>query len=81
MNPSFVTIANRIKLGVLIAVAAVMVYALFVSREHITHVALWLGVPAVQAKTAFILVDLPAVIGKVMGLKYFAPAPAARAAG
>lgn len=69
---TFVLVANRIRTGVTIVVALVMVYALFVSREHITHVAHWIGVPGWQADTAFILVDLPALVGKVLQLKYFA---------
>lgn len=68
---SFVEIANRIKTAVIIVVSLVMFYALFVSREHITEVATWLGVPGWQAQTAFILVDLPALVGKVLQTKYF----------
>lgn len=66
-----VVIADRIKTGVIVVVSLVMIYALFVSREHITEVAHWLGVPGWQAATAFILVDLPALIGKVLQVKYF----------
>jgi hypothetical protein len=69
---SFVVIANRIKVGIIVAISLVMVYALVVSREHVTEVAHWLGVPGWQAETAFILVDLPALIGKVLQVKYFA---------
>lgn len=69
---SFVVIAGRIKVGVIVAISLVMVYALFVSREHVTEVAHWLGVPGWQAETAFILVDLPALVGKVLQVKYFA---------
>lgn len=68
---SFVEIANRIKVCVIVAVSLVMCYALFVSREHVTEVATWLGVPGWQAATAFILVDLPALIGKLLQTKYF----------
>lgn len=67
-----VVIASRIKTAVIIAVTLVMAYALYVSREHITEVATWLGVPGWQATTAFILVDLPALIGKILQTKYFA---------
>jgi hypothetical protein len=67
----FVTIARRVRAVVTLAVTLVMVYALVVSREHITHVAYWLGIPGWQAETAFILVDLPALIGRVLQLKYF----------
>lgn len=69
---SFVEIANRIKTCVIVVVSLVMFYALFVSREHITEVAQWLGVEGWQAQTAFILVDLPALVGKVLQTKYFA---------
>lgn len=69
---NFVLIANRIRAGVTIAVSLVMVYALYVSMDHITHVAHWIGVPGWQAATAFLLVDLPALIGKVLQMKYFA---------
>ncbi len=70
---NFVEIANRIRTAITTAVTLVMAYALLVSAAHITHVVTWLGVPGWQAKTAFVLVDLPALIGKVMQLKYFAP--------
>jgi len=69
---NIVETANRIRGYVTAAVGLVMVYALFVSITHITHVAVWLGIPGWQAKTAFLLVDLPALIGKVLGMKYFA---------
>lgn len=68
----FAVIAVRVRRVVTLAVTLVMVYALFVSREHITHVAYWLGIPGWQAETAFILVDLPALIGRVLQLGYFA---------
>lgn len=71
MNTNFVTIANRIRTYVTVAITALMVYALYVSMSHITHVADWIGVPGWQAKTAFLLVDMPALIGKVLQLKYF----------
>lgn len=64
-----VVIADRVKLAVMLVVGAVMVYALFVSRDHITEVALFIGVAGWQAQTAFVLVDLPALIGKVMQIK------------
>lgn len=69
----FVLIARRVRAAVTTAVTLVMAYALFVSREHITHVAHAIGVPGWQAETAFILVDLPALIGRVLQMKYFAP--------
>jgi len=66
-----VKIADRIKMLVVIVTALIMVYALYVSKDHITHVAHFIGIPGWQAATAFILIDLPALIGKLMGLKYF----------
>lgn len=68
----FVTTANRIRKYVTAAVTGLMVYALWVSMTHITYVATWAGIPGAEAKTAFILVDLVALIGKVFQLKYFA---------
>lgn len=67
-----VKIADRIKLGVTIVVSLIMVYALFVSRDHITHVAHLIGLSGYQAETLFILVDIPAIVGKVLQTKYFA---------
>jgi hypothetical protein len=64
-----VVIADRVKLAVVLVVGAIMVYALYVSKEHITEVALFIGVTGWQAKTAFVLVDLPALIGKVLQIR------------
>jgi hypothetical protein len=64
-----VVIADRVKLAVVLAVGAIMVYALYVSKEHITEVALFIGVTGWQAWTAFVLVDLPALIGKVLQIR------------
>jgi hypothetical protein len=69
---NLVETANRIRGYVTAAVAGVMVYALYVSMAHITHVATYIGIPGWQARTAFLLVDLPALIGKVLQMKYFA---------
>lgn len=66
-----VKIADRIRNAVTAVVALLMVYALFVSRDHITHVALMIGLVGYQAQTLFVLIDLPALIGKVLGLRYF----------
>ena len=49
-----------------------MVYALFVSRDRITHVAHLIGLGGYQAETLFVLIDLPALVGKVLQLRYFA---------
>lgn len=66
-----VAIADRIKLGVRLVVTGLMVYALYVSKDHSTHVALWIGLSGYQAHTLFILIDLPALVGKVLQLHYF----------
>jgi hypothetical protein len=67
-----VKIADRVKLAVIAVTSLIMVYALWVSRDHITHVALLIGLGGYQASTLFVLIDLPALIGKVLQLKYFA---------
>jgi hypothetical protein len=67
-----VKVANRVRTAVTIVATLIMVYALFVSRDHITHVALLIGLGGYQASTLFVLIDLPALVGKAMQLKYFA---------
>lgn len=67
-----VKIADRVRLAVTIAAGLIMLYALYVSKDHITHVAHLIGLVGYQAATLFVLIDLPAVIGKVLRLKYFA---------
>lgn len=62
-------IAARIRFWIVSAVTMVMVYALIVSAAHIIHVAQTIGVPGWQAKTAWVLVDLPALIGKLLQIK------------
>ena len=62
-------IASRVRFVIMSAVTAVMVYALFVSASHIIHVAQTIGVPGWQAQTSWVLVDLPALIGKALGIK------------
>lgn len=67
-----VRIADRVKLAVTVVVTLIMVYALFVSRDHITHVAHLIGLDGYQAETLFVLVDIPALVGKALRMKYFA---------
>lgn len=67
-----VRIADRIKNAVIVTVSLIMVYALFVSRDHITDVGYRIGLHGYQAETLFVLVDVVALIGKVLTLKYFA---------
>ncbi len=67
-----VKIADRVRLAVTLVATLIMVYALFVSRDHITHVAHLIGLGGYQAETLFVLIDLPALVGKAMMLPYFA---------
>jgi hypothetical protein len=69
-----VAIANRVRTAVTVIATLIMVYALYVSRDHITHVALLIGLGGYQASTLFVLIDLPALVGKAMQLRYFAAA-------
>lgn len=67
-----VKIADRVRLAVTIVSGLIMVYALIVSADHISHVAHLIGLIGYQAATLFVLIDLPALVGKVLRLKYFA---------
>jgi len=67
-----VKIANRIRNAVIVVVSLIMVLAFYVSRDHITDVAYRIGLDGYQAETLFVLVDVVALIGKVLQLKYFA---------
>lgn len=69
-----VKIADRIKNAVVAVVTLLMVYALFVSRDHITDVGYRIGLHGYQAESLFVLVDVVALIGKALMLKYFSPA-------
>lgn len=66
-----VKIADRIKVAVTVVTGLIMLYALFVSRDHITHVAHLIKLGGYQAETLFVLIDLPALVGKVLQLPYF----------
>ena len=70
-----VKIADRVRATVTIVATLIMIYALFVSRDHITHVARLIGLGGYQAETLFVLIDLPALVGKAMMLPYFAKRP------
>ena len=70
-----VRIADRVRLAVTLVATLIMMYALFVSRDHITHVAHLIGLGGYQAETLFVLIDLPALVGKAMMLPYFAKRP------
>jgi len=62
--------ALKVRFWITSAVTAVMAYAMIVSASHITHVAYTLHIgPAWQQNTAWILVDLPALIGKVLQIR------------
>lgn len=67
-----VTIANRIRAAVTVVATLIMVYALFVSADHIGHVATLIGLDGYQASTLFVLIDIPALVGKALRLRYFA---------
>jgi len=67
-----VRVADRVRFAVATVAGLIMVYALFVSRDHITHVAHLIGLHGYQAATLFVLIDLPALVGKAMRIKYFA---------
>lgn len=67
-----VTIANRVKLGVTLVCTAILMFVLYVSRDHITHTAHTIGLGGYQAETLFILIDIVAIVGKVLTMKYFA---------
>ncbi len=67
-----VKIADRVRAAVTIVSGLIMLYALFVSADHIGHVAHLIGLRGYEAFTLFVLIDIPAVVGKVLRLKYFA---------
>lgn len=64
-NPVRRTVAMGIGSG-----ALMLVYGLFLSREHITHVGHMLRLAEHEAATLFIFVDLLAVFGKMMMSKH-----------
>jgi len=65
--------ADRIRALVTVVASGILVYALYVSREHIAHVGHTVGLRPSEAETLFILVDIPIIVGKLMALAYFAP--------
>lgn len=69
-----VKIADRVRTAVTVVSGLIMVYALFVSADHISHVAHFIGLRGYQASTLFVLIDIPALVGKALRLKYFAAA-------
>lgn len=69
-----VTIANRVRVAVTIVASLILVYALAVSATHIAHVGhALLRLPSFEANTLFILIDVAAVVGKILRLGFFAP--------
>lgn len=66
------TIANRVRTAVTVVATLIMVYALYVSADHIGHVAHLIGLVGYQASTLFVLIDIPALVGKALRLRYFA---------
>lgn len=67
-----VKIADRVRNAVTIVSGLIMIYALFVSADHISHVAGFIGLHGYQQYTLFVLIDIPALVGKALRLKYFA---------
>jgi hypothetical protein len=67
-----VKVADRVRAAVTTVAGLIMVYALFVSADHISHVAHLIGLGGYQASTLFVLIDIPALVGKVLRLRYFA---------
>jgi len=67
-----VKVAAWIK-GIVTAVSVgILVYVALVSRDHITHIGQLMNLESYQAKTLFVLIDLPALVGKVLQLPVFA---------
>ena len=67
-----VKIADRVRGGVTLTATMLLLYVLFVSRDHVTHIAYFIGLDGYQAETLFVLIDLPAVVGRVLQLHFFA---------
>lgn len=58
--------AKRVaRLGV-ISGLAIAVYALFISRNHITEIGDWLRLTSLEAGTLFVFVDFIAIYGKIL---------------
>lgn len=66
-----VKIADRIKAAVTAVSTLILLYVAYVSRDHITMIGHALRIENYQAQTLFVLVDLPALVGKAMQLKNF----------
>lgn len=66
-----VKLADRIKLAVTLVATGILIYALWVSREHITEVGHWLHLPNSQAASLFVFIDLPALVGRALMLPVF----------
>lgn len=67
-----VKVAMWIK-GIVTAVSVgILVYVAFVSRDHITHIGQLMNLEPYQSQTLFVLIDLPALVGKAMQLPVFA---------
>lgn len=67
-----VSVADRVKAVVTVVSTLILVYVAYVSRDHITLIGYRLHIEAYQAETLFVLIDLPALVGKALQLKYFA---------
>ncbi len=67
-----IKVADRIKLVATLTASGILLFVLYVSRDHITEIGHWLHLPNYQAQTLFILVDLPALVGRLLMLPCFA---------
>lgn len=73
MDAKKVTVANRIRAIGTIVTLGVLTYALWVSRGHIEHVGYVLGLSDFEARTLFVIIDIPVIIGKLFAGPWFAP--------
>lgn len=69
-----VKLANRVRLAVTIVASLILVYALVVSAKHIAHVGHAAKLPAFEANTLFVLIDVAAVVGKILRMWFFSAA-------
>lgn len=65
--------ADNVRKLISAVVLGIMIYALYVSRSHITHVGYAIELTPFEAETLFVLIDVPALVGKLLTGKLFAP--------
>lgn len=69
-----IRIANavrRVKIVARVIGTALLAYALFLSASHITEVGHMIGLAGIEAGTLFVFVDVMALFGKLLTLRYF----------